>query len=282
MTPAHVLGVLGASCVAPLDDADHLLASLELPDAPHRAYPNHLDLDVALLEDPVRALSADSAVTDPFLPSPHSLQAFPPMPPPITQIPSVVTHPPSDSIIRPPTKPVRGRPTKRARADPPTSARSPKRTRRACVKNEPTTHPSNAPTTVKREPTLATPAASDSCPMMGQLAARVGPEQAPLPLPTRPDPAVTAAAATGSQSALSRRAQRVIRTREAATRNRMEQRAKMTRLKETNERLCRQSADLLSENRRLQSHVQLMMSLKADPALLRRVLAAVDARVATV
>lgn len=148
-----------------------MLASLELPNAPPRTYPNQLDLADALLEDPVRALTAD--LCDP---PPKSPDASP----------------------------------KRVRPTPP------------------------------RRRTMAPP----------------------------PKPATV----------LSRRAQRVIRTREAASRNRMEQRAKMLRLQDTNGRLCRQSFELRSENRRLHTQFQLLMVLKSDPALLGRVLSAVDTR----
>lgn len=75
-----------------------------------------------------------------------------------------------------------------------------------------------------------------------------------------------------SSPRLSKRAQRIIRTREAASRNRMEQRAKMARLANANLELSRQTADLQRQNHKLRNEVRLMRALEADPKLLRRVL----------
>lgn len=77
-----------------------------------------------------------------------------------------------------------------------------------------------------------------------------------------------------ARSGLSKRAQRVIRTREAAARNRMEQRAKLVRLKETNARLDDEAAALALEGARLRRQLALAQALQTDVDLRRRVLAA--------
>lgn len=94
-----------------------------------------------------------------------------------------------------------------------------------------------------------------------------------LTLPTMPvTTASTSLASSSPRPHLSKRAQRIIRTREAATRNRVEQRAKMARLATANQALTRQTADLQRKNRQLKNDVSLMKALEADPKLLRRVL----------
>jgi hypothetical protein len=66
---------------------------------------------------------------------------------------------------------------------------------------------------------------------------------------------------------LNKRAQRIIRTREAASRNRQEQKAKMIRLKSTNDVLTDSQTELERENARLAAQLEQLRLLVNSPLL---------------